>query len=148
MKNYKTISNKFGNINLYICQAQELEYILGIPQDMKDNSEIFVETYNSGGREEERYSDNVKHAMSDKGNPIERNYIDFISDFPFVVPIIPCLKGLPDFQQMSVESIELYKIHEKVKDCIDEARITGVNLVNGEELIRSLDLYYPGKYCL
>lgn len=123
MKNYKTISNKFGNINLYICQAQELEYILGIPQDMKDNSEIFVEMYNSGGREEERYSDNVKHAMSDKGNPIERNYIDFISDFPFVVPIIPCLKGLPDFQQMSVESIELYKIHEKVKDCIDEARI-------------------------
>ena len=31
---------------------------------------------------------------------------------------------------------------------VDEARITGVNLVNGAELIRSLDLYYPGKYCL
>lgn len=31
---------------------------------------------------------------------------------------------------------------------IDEARITGVNLVNGVELIKSLDLYYPGKYCL
>lgn len=31
---------------------------------------------------------------------------------------------------------------------IDEARITGVNLVNGSELIKSLDLYYPGKYCL
>jgi len=31
---------------------------------------------------------------------------------------------------------------------VDEARITGVNLVNGDELIRSLDLYYPGKYCL
>lgn len=31
---------------------------------------------------------------------------------------------------------------------IDEARITGVNLVNGEELIKSLDIYYPGKYCL
>lgn len=31
---------------------------------------------------------------------------------------------------------------------IDEARITGVNLVNGAELIKSLDLYYPGKYCL
>lgn len=31
---------------------------------------------------------------------------------------------------------------------IDEARITGVNLVNGDELIRSLNLYYPGKYCL
>lgn len=31
---------------------------------------------------------------------------------------------------------------------IDEARITGVNLVNGEELIQSLELYYPSKYCL
>lgn len=31
---------------------------------------------------------------------------------------------------------------------IDEARITGVNLVNGVELIQSLNLYYPGKYCL
>lgn len=31
---------------------------------------------------------------------------------------------------------------------IDEARITGVNLVNGDELIKSLDIYYPGKYCL
>lgn len=31
---------------------------------------------------------------------------------------------------------------------IDEARITGVSLVNGSELIRSLELYYPGKYCL
>ena len=31
---------------------------------------------------------------------------------------------------------------------IDEARITGVSLVNGAELIQSLDLYYPGKYCL
>jgi restriction system protein len=33
-------------------------------------------------------------------------------------------------------------------DGIDEARITGVNLMNGDELIRSLNLYYPGKYCL
>lgn len=31
---------------------------------------------------------------------------------------------------------------------IDEARITGVNLVNGSELIKSLEVYYPGKYCL
>lgn len=31
---------------------------------------------------------------------------------------------------------------------IDEARITGVSLVNGDELIQSLNLYYPGKYCL
>lgn len=31
---------------------------------------------------------------------------------------------------------------------IDEATIIKVDLVNGEALIRSLDLYYPGKFCL
>lgn len=30
---------------------------------------------------------------------------------------------------------------------IDEASITGVKLVNGDELIASLELYYPGRYC-
>ena len=31
---------------------------------------------------------------------------------------------------------------------IDEARITNVTLMNGQELIRSLELYYPGQYTL
>lgn len=31
---------------------------------------------------------------------------------------------------------------------IDEARITNVTLVNGETLIQSLELYYPGRYTL
>jgi restriction system protein len=30
----------------------------------------------------------------------------------------------------------------------DEAQITGVVIMNGETLIQSLDLYYPGRYCL
>jgi len=30
----------------------------------------------------------------------------------------------------------------------DEARITGVKTINGDDLIRSLEIYYPGKYCL
>ena len=56
-----------------------------------------------------------------------------MTDFPIVVPIVPCLKGLPDFQQMSVESVIDFQIHEKVKDCIDSARleikeITGKNV--------------------
>ena len=34
------------------------------------------------------------------------------------------------------------------KEGIDKARITGVNLVNGDELIESLEIYYPNKYCL
>jgi len=63
----------------------------------------------------------------------EKDYQDFMTDFPIVVPIVPCLKGLPDFQQMSVESVIDFKIHEKVKDCIDSARleieqITGKNV--------------------
>ena len=31
---------------------------------------------------------------------------------------------------------------------IDEARITNVTLLNGKDLIKSLELYYPGKYVL
>jgi restriction system protein len=30
----------------------------------------------------------------------------------------------------------------------DEARITGVSIMNGNELIQSLELYYPGRYAL
>ena len=50
MKKYKTISNKFGNTNLYICQINDLEYIIGIPEKLKDNAEMVVEIYNSDAR--------------------------------------------------------------------------------------------------
>ena len=30
----------------------------------------------------------------------------------------------------------------------DEARITNVTIMNGNELVQSLELYYPGKYTL
>lgn len=30
----------------------------------------------------------------------------------------------------------------------DEARITNVTIMNGQDLIQSLELYYPGQYCL
>ena len=54
---------------------------------------MVVEMYNSGGRETDEYIDNIRHALTDRGNPIEKNYINFIKDFPIVVPIIPCIKG-------------------------------------------------------
>ena len=102
MKKYKTSSNKFGNIDLYICQKDDGRYIIGIPNGLKDNSEMFVETYNSGGQEENYYFENVQHAMSERENPIEKEYVDFITDFPIVVPIVPCLKNSPDFQQLKM----------------------------------------------
>ena len=131
---YKTITNRFGKkIDMHLCQTKDGSYIIGIPDGMKDNSEMFVQTYNAGGREKNSYSENVKDAVNDCENPIEKDYQDFMTDFPIVVPIVPCLKGLPDFQQMSVESVIDFQIHEKVKDCIDSARleieeITGKNV--------------------
>lgn len=120
---YKTIINRRGKkIDLHICQTQEGYYIIGIPEGLKDNAEMFVETYNSGGRQTDTYFQNVQHAMEDNGNPIEKNYADFMTDFPFVVPIVPDLKGMPDFQQMSVEAVKDYKVHKKVKECIDDAK--------------------------
>ena len=121
---YKTITNRFGKkIDMHLCQTKDGSYIIGIPDGMKDNSEMFVQTYNAGGREKNSYSENVKDAVDDCENPIEKDYQDFMTDFPIVVPIVPCLKGLPDFQQMSVESVIDFQIHEKVKDCIDSARL-------------------------
>ena len=47
---YKTIINRSGKkIDLHICQTQDGSYIIGIPEGMKDNAEMFVEMYNSGG---------------------------------------------------------------------------------------------------
>lgn len=130
---YKTISNKFGNIDLYICQNKDGEYILGIPENMKDNAEILVEMYNSGGREANNYSENVQHAITPVGNPIEKTYRDFITDFPIAIPIIPCLKGLPDFQQLSIDSIKEFNIHEKTKNCICNAK-TQIENITGKKV--------------
>lgn len=46
------------------------------------------------------------------------------------------------------EKAWVFTTSDFTKEGIDEARITGVNLVNGDELIESLELYYPNKYCL
>ena len=121
-KKYKTITNKFGKIDLYLGKNKDGKYIIGIPENMKNNAELFVETYNSGGRETDDYEGNVQHALTHKGNPIEKNYRDFITDFPIVIPIIPCIKGLPDFQQLSLDSIKDFNIHEKTKACIIDAK--------------------------
>lgn len=131
---YKTIINRSGKkIDLHICQTQDGSYIIGIPEGMKDNAEMFVEMYNSGGKQANSYVENVQHAMTDKGNPIEKNYADFVTDFPLVVPIVPDLKGLPDLQQMSVESVKDFQIHEKVKECIDDAR-TQIEKITGKKV--------------
>lgn len=121
---YKTITNRDGKkMDLYICDTKYGSYIIGIPEKMKNNAEMFVEMYNSGGIQTNTYSENVQHAMTDNGNPIEKNYVDFMMDFPFVIPIVPDLKEMPDFQQMSVESVKDFQIHEKVKECIDDAKL-------------------------
>ena len=43
---YKTITNRFGKkIDMHLCQTKDGSYIIGIPDGMKDNSEMFVQTY-------------------------------------------------------------------------------------------------------
>lgn len=63
---YKTIINRSGKkIDLHICQTPNGSYIIGIPEEIKDNAEMFVEMYNSGGKQADSYFENVQHAMSD-----------------------------------------------------------------------------------
>lgn len=123
MYKYKSIRNRFGiNIDMYICEAGEGKYIMAIPENMQDNAEMFVETFNSGGRQKADYQENVKEAMAENGNAIEKTILDAITDFPVVLPIVPDILGLPDFQQLSLESVRDFKIHEKVLRCIEDAK--------------------------
>lgn len=124
MYKYKTIRNRRNiNIDMYICEAEQGRYLLAIPENMRDNAEMFVETYNSGGRQKTSYDENIMEAMSENGNAIEKTLLDAITDFPVVLPIVPDILGLPDFQQLSLEAVRDFKIHEQVLKCIEDARV-------------------------
>jgi hypothetical protein len=131
MNKYKSIKNRFNvNIDLYLCQSGEGTYLIAIPENMKDNAEMFVETYNSGGKQRENYEENIRDAISENGNAIEKTIMDAITDFPVVLPIVPDIIGLPDFQQLSLESVRDFKIHEKVFQCIEDAKIRIKEITN------------------
>jgi hypothetical protein len=131
MNKYKSIKNRFNvKIDLYICQSGEGTYLIAIPENMKDNAEMFVETYNSGGRQRKNYEENIQDAISENGNAIEKTIMDAITDFPVVLPIVPDIIGLPDFQQLSLESVRDFKIHEKVFQCIEDAKIKIKEITN------------------
>ena len=124
MEKYKNIKNRLNvNIDMYVCEAGEGKYIMAIPENMKNNAEMFVETYNSGGCQRESYAENIQDAMAENGNAIEKTLMDAITEFPVVLPIVPDIKGLPDFQQLSLESVRDFKIHEKVLQCFEDAKI-------------------------
>lgn len=121
---YRMIVNLNRNvIELYLCETRDLKYIIAIPNNLKDGSELFVETYNSCGVQRKCYDDNVKDAVSENGNNIEKLIVNIITDFPVVMPIVPNLVGLPDCQQLSLEAVCDFRIHEKVYECIRESMI-------------------------
>ena len=117
-------------MELYLYEAKKIYYILGIPDSMRENAELFVETYNSCGLQRGRYIDNVGDALSEGGNNIEKLIIKMITDFPIVMPIIPNLFCLPDCQQLSLEAVRDFKIHEKVALCIQEAKLKIEEITN------------------
>lgn len=101
-----------------------LAYILAIPEDFKDEAEILLETYNSGGKSRDSYEENILD--SKKNNPIDR--LIEVAKAPIVCPVIPDLNGEePDYQQLSREcfifpNAKLKRIDLKVIECIENAK--------------------------
>lgn len=132
MNKYKTLRNRRNvNIDMYISEVEDVKYIIAIPNLLKNDTEMFVETYNSGNKQRKNYEENVQDAISEHGNQIENILLDAIKDFPVVMPIIPDIIGMPDFQQLSLEAIRDFRIHEKTLKCIEDAR-KKINLITGK----------------
>ena len=141
MKLLKTIKNKNNiSINIYLCDKDGMCYLLGIPDNLKDNSELVVESFNSGGKRRKDYEDNIRDAISDDGNHIETLFRNVIDGFPVTIPVIPYLEQKPDFQQLSFDSVEEYKIHEKAYNCIQDAKEV-IKELTGKEVQDKVFLY-------
>ena len=102
-----------------------LAYILAIPEEMKDNAEIILESYNSGGMQRRNYEENIE----DSKNHNTLNILIELDDLPIICPIIPDFIGenLPDYQQLAKECFTrpiqgFERIDLKVIECINDAK--------------------------
>ena len=121
MEKYKTLKNlRDINIDFYLTSTDDCKYIIAIPERLKDNSEMVVQSFNSSGNPKDNYDQEVQAAMDRNG--IETTLLDAITDFPVMMPIVPNIEGFPDFQQLSLESVRDFGIHEKAYKCIEDAR--------------------------
>ena len=56
MKKYRTLKNRNNvNVDMYICETVDGKYIIAISELLKNNAEMFVETYNSGNKQRKNY---------------------------------------------------------------------------------------------
>lgn len=124
MGKIRTIENSNGKkFVLYGFKVDEgLDYLLALPENIEENSQMLVESYNSGGRQKETYEQNILSAINN-GNAIENILIELPGDRPLVLPITPDLIGNPDYQQLSKESITNgNRIDLKFLKCIHAAK--------------------------
>ena len=117
-----TITN-LNNVkfNIYIEHIENgLSYLIAIPEQIQDNCQMVVESYNSGGEQKDNYKDNVLDAIQNKN---QLNFlIQAVRSDPVLIPIVPDISGEPDYQQLSKESILKYNGHIKFLDCINDAK--------------------------
>lgn len=123
MKYVKELTNHVGrNFKLYINQSKYgLYYLVALPEEIKDNATMLVESYNSSGKPKDTYKENVKTALIE-GTEIDKLLIEAVIDQPIVLPITPNIKGDSDCQQLSKESVQDENIHIRFLDCIKSAK--------------------------
>lgn len=138
----QTISNYRGkkfDLHAYKDNTSDLCYLLAIPENFNGNTNMVVESFNSGGKEENYYAFNIASAIHE-GNNLQNLLIDACEDTPILLPITPCLAGHPDTQQLSKESIIEENMAQKFLDCIKDAQ-NKVQKITGKKLDEKIFLH-------
>ena len=120
IKKIKNYNGKEFEIHLYKIE-EGMCYLIAIPGNFEENSNVVVESYNSTGNQKSEYEENVLSALNE-GNAIENTLIEAVDNTPIVLPITPDLIGGPDCQQLSLEAIQNENIAYKFLKCIQEAQ--------------------------
>lgn len=123
MEYVRELTNYVGRkFKLYINKSNYgLYYLVALPEEVRDNATMLVESYNSSGKPKDTYKENVKTALIE-GTEIDKLLIDVVINQPIVLPITPNINGCSDCQQLSKESVEEEKIHIRFLDCIKSAK--------------------------
>ncbi len=116
------VNHEGKKLTLYCYKSKdELYYLMALPEKIKENCRLMVESYNSGGKSKKAYDENVLEALYN-GNSIENLIMEIVTDAPIVLPITPDIIGENDEQMLSLEAVKDDNMASKFMECIKEAK--------------------------
>ena len=126
--NYIEIERDGKKTKVYIVNVVNgeaiLPYALAVPEDIKNGSQMIVESVNTSGRID---------TMDSLHDTIIRNLDISSGSAPIVVPLLPDGREV-DYQQLSLEAVRDFRTDLKVKSCIEDAMDFARELCPGIQL--------------